>query len=139
LRDSLLAEMVASCRGSEIVPIARMPDAVYVLLSSALDVGPRGVMMPRVESREQAKDIVSRPKYAPLSKRGVVLGIAHDLYRTGKPDFFSKKNSEICVILLLETEKAFQHLDEIISVPAVDVAWIGQYDLTVGFPLRWTN
>jgi 2-keto-3-deoxy-L-rhamnonate aldolase RhmA len=38
----------------------------------------------------------------------------------------------------LETEKAFQHLDEIISVPAVDVAWIGQYDLTVsmGIPAQ---
>jgi 2-keto-3-deoxy-L-rhamnonate aldolase RhmA len=138
---SLLAEMVASCRGSEIVPNARMPDVVFAPLWRALDVGARGVMVPRVESREQAKDIVSQLMYAPLGKRGVTLGIAHDLYRAGKPDFFAKKNEGICVILLLETEKAFLHLDEIISVPGVDVAWMGRYDLTVsmGIPAQFDH
>jgi 2-keto-3-deoxy-L-rhamnonate aldolase RhmA len=58
---SLLAEMVASCRGSEIVPIARVPDAAYAPLSRALDVGARGVMVPRVESRKQAEDIKKTP------------------------------------------------------------------------------
>jgi 2-dehydro-3-deoxyglucarate aldolase/4-hydroxy-2-oxoheptanedioate aldolase len=71
----------------------------------------------------------------------VALGIAHDLYRAGSPDFFEKINEEICVILLLETEKAFQHLDEIISVPGVDVAWMGHYDLTVsmGIPAQFDH
>jgi 2-keto-3-deoxy-L-rhamnonate aldolase RhmA len=138
---SLLAEMVASCRGSEIVPIARVPDLGYAPLSRALDVGARGVMVPRVESREQAEDIVSQLRYAPLGRRGVALGIAHDLYRAGKPDFFAKTNEEITVILLLETEKAFQHLDEIVSVPGVDVAWMGHYDLTVsmGIPAQFDH
>jgi 2-keto-3-deoxy-L-rhamnonate aldolase RhmA len=138
---SLLAEMVASCRGTGIVPIARVPDVAYAPLSRALDVGARGVMVPRVETRQQAEDIVSQLKYAPLGKRGVALGIAHDLYRAGSPDFFEKMNEEICVILLLETERAFQHLDEIISVPGVDVAWMGHYDLTVsmGIPAQFDH
>jgi 2-keto-3-deoxy-L-rhamnonate aldolase RhmA len=138
---SLLAEMVASCRGSEIVPIARVPDAAYAPLSRALDVGARGLIVPRVESRKQAEDIVSQVKYAPLGRRGVALGIAHDLYQAGNPDFFAKMNEEICVILLLETEEAFQHLDEIISVPGVDVAWMGHYDLTVslGIPAQFDH
>jgi 2-keto-3-deoxy-L-rhamnonate aldolase RhmA len=122
---SLLAEMVATCRGSNIFPIARVPDLAYVPLSRALDIGARGVMVPRVESREQAEDIVSQLKYAPQGRRGVALGIAHDLYRAGKADFFAQTNEEIAVILLLETEKAFQNLEQIISVPGVDVAWIG--------------
>jgi 2-keto-3-deoxy-L-rhamnonate aldolase RhmA len=138
---SLLAEMVASCRGTGIVPIARVPDVAYAPLSRALDVGARGVMVPRVETRQQAEDIVSQLKYAPLGKRGVALGIAHDLYRAGSPSFFEKMNEEICVILLLETERAFQHLDEIISVPGVDVAWMGHYDLTVsmGIPAQFDH
>ena len=88
---SLLAEMVASCRGSNIVPIARVPDLAYAPLSRALDVGARGVMVPRVESREQAEDIVSQLKYAPQGRRGVALGIAHDLYRAGNADFFARR------------------------------------------------
>jgi 2-keto-3-deoxy-L-rhamnonate aldolase RhmA len=138
---SLLAELIASCRGSMIFPIARVPDVTYAPLSRALDVGAKGVMVPRVETKQQAEDIVAQLKYAPLGRRGVALGIAHDLYQAGNADVFSKINEEICVILLLETEKAFQHLDEILSVPGVDVAWMGHYDLTVsmGIPAQFDH
>lgn len=138
---SLLAEMVAACRGSDIFPIARVPDAAYAPLSRALDLGARGIMVPRVESREQAEMIVSQLKYAPAGRRGVALGLAHDLYRPGTADFFARTNEEIVVILLLETEKAFENLDEIVSVSGVDVAWVGHYDLTVsmGIPAQFDH
>jgi len=138
---ALLAEMVASCRGSEIVPIARVPDVAYAPLSRPLDIGARGVMVPRVETRQQAEDIVSQLKYAPQGRRGVALGIAHDLYRAGDAGFFARTNDDIVVVLLLETEKAFQNLEEIISVPGVDVAWMGHYDLTVsmGIPAQFEH
>jgi 2-keto-3-deoxy-L-rhamnonate aldolase RhmA len=137
----LLSEMIASCRGSAIVPMARVPDVNFAPLSRVLDLGAKGVMVPRVETRQQAEDIVSQLKYAPQGKRGVALGIAHDLYRTGGADFFAKANEEIAVILLLETEKAFENLDEIVSVPGVDVAWMGHYDLTVsmGIPAQFEH
>jgi 2-keto-3-deoxy-L-rhamnonate aldolase RhmA len=138
---TLLAEMVAACRGSDIFPIARVPDLAYAPLSRALDVGARGIMVPRVESRAQAEDIVSQLKYAPQGRRGVALGIAHDLYRAGNADFFAKANEETCVILMVETVKGFQNLEEIISVPGVDVAWVGHYDLTVsmGIPAQFEH
>src|SRR5580693_3135990 len=122
---SLLAEMVAGCRGSNIFPIARVPDVAYAPLSRPLDIGARGVMVPRVETRMQAEDIVSQLRYAPVGRRGVALGIAHDLYRAGDASFFARANDEIAVVLLLETERAFQNLEEIISVPGVDVGWMG--------------
>jgi 2-keto-3-deoxy-L-rhamnonate aldolase RhmA len=138
---SLLAEMVAGCRGSNIFPIARVPDVAYAPLSRPLDIGARGVMVPRVETRTQAEDIVSQVKYAPVGRRGVALGLAHDLYRAGNADFFAQANEETCVILLLETVKAFENLDAIISVPGVDVAWVGHYDLTVsmGIPAQFEH
>jgi 2-keto-3-deoxy-L-rhamnonate aldolase RhmA len=138
---TLLAEMVASCRGSNIFPMARVPDVNYAPLSRVLDVGARGVMVPRVETRAQAEDIVSQLKYAPMGRRGVALGIAHDLYRPGTHEFFAQANGETCVIVMVETEKAFQNLDEIVSVPGVDVAWVGHYDLTVsmGIPTQFDH
>jgi 2-dehydro-3-deoxyglucarate aldolase/4-hydroxy-2-oxoheptanedioate aldolase len=71
----------------------------------------------------------------------VALGIAHDLYRAGNADFFAQANEETCVILLLETVKAFENLEAIISVPGVDVAWVGHYDLTVsmGIPAQFEH
>ncbi len=104
-------------------------------------MGARGVMVPRVESRQQAADVVSAVKYAPQGRRGVAMGIAHDLYRAGGPGFFAEANEETAVILLLETEAAFANLDEIVSVPGVDVAWVGHYDLTVsmGIPAQFEH
>lgn len=138
---SVLAEMIACCRGSDIVPIARVPDVSYRPLSRVLDIGARGVMVPRVETREQAQDIVAQLKYAPQGRRGVALGVAHDLYRAGDQSVFAKINEEIVVILLLETEKAFENLEAIVSVPGVDVAWMGHYDLTVsmGIPAQFDH
>ena len=138
---NLLAEMVASCRGTGIFPIARVPDVAYAPLSRPLDIGARGVMVPRVETRQQAEEVVSALRYAPQGKRGVALGIAHDLYQAGGPDFFAQANEQTLVILLLETENAFENLEEIVSVPGVDVAWVGHYDLTVsmGIPAQFEH
>jgi 2-keto-3-deoxy-L-rhamnonate aldolase RhmA len=138
---TLLAEMVASCRGSDIVPMARVPDFNFRPLSRVLDIGVRGVMVPRVETRSQAEEIVAQLKYAPLGRRGVALGVAHDLYQAGGAEFFAAANEETIVILLLETAKAFENLDEILSVSGVDIAWMGHYDLTVsmGIPAQFEN
>jgi 2-keto-3-deoxy-L-rhamnonate aldolase RhmA len=137
----LVAEMIASCRGSKIVPLVRVPDLEFRPLSRVLDMGARGVMVPRVETRAQAEEIVAQLRYAPAGKRGVALGVAHDLYQAGGPDFFAKTNDEIVVILLLETAKAFENLDGILSVPGIDVAWMGHYDLTVsmGIPAQFDH
>ena len=138
---ALLAEMIASCRGSNIVPMARVPDLNFAPLSRVLDLGAKGIMVPRVETREQAEEVVRQVKYAPQGERGVAMGIAHDLYQAGSRKFFQKANEEIVVILLLETSKAFDNLDAIVSVPGVDIAWMGHYDLTVsmGIPAQFDH
>src|SRR5207342_195631 len=136
-----VGEMIASCRGSEIAPWVRVPDFNFRPLSRVLDIGVRGVMVPRVETRAQAEEIVAQLKYPPLGRRGVALGVAHDLYRAGGAGFFAAANEETIVIILLETTKAFENLEEILSVPGVDIAWMGHYDLTVsmGIPAQFEN
>jgi 2-keto-3-deoxy-L-rhamnonate aldolase RhmA len=138
---ALASEMIASCRGSKIVPMVRVPDLQWAPLSRVLDVGARGVMAPRVETREQAQYFVSQLKYAPEGARGVALGIAHDLYRAGDASFFEAANEDIAVIVLLETAQAFENLDAILSVPGIDVAWMGHYDLTIsmGIPAQFEH
>ncbi len=138
---ALASEMIASCRGSDIVPMVRVPDLNLNPISRVLDLGARGVMVPRVETRAQAEDIVAQLKYAPEGRRGVALGIAHDLYRAGDASFFSQANHDTAVIVIVETVKAFENLDDIVSVPGIDVAWMGHYDLTVsmGIPAQFDH
>jgi len=132
---TLLEQMIASCRGSGIVPMARVPDLNFAPLSRVLDIGARGVMVPRVETRQQTEEIVRQLKYAPQGKRGVALGVAHDLYRAAGPEIFAQANEETMVIIQLESARAFENLESIVSVPGVDVAWVGHYDLTLSMGL----
>ncbi len=127
----MLEQMIASCRGSRIVPMVRVPDLNFTPLSRVLDLGARGVMVPRVETREQTEEIVRALKYAPQGRRGVALGIAHDLYRAAGAEFFAQANEDLPVIIQVETVKAFENLEAIAAVPGVDVLWVGHYDLTV--------
>lgn len=138
---ALAAEMIASCRGLPIVPMVRVPDLRSAPLSRVLDLGARGVMVPRVETREQTEQIVAELKYAPQGRRGVALGIAHDLYRASGADYFTQANEDTVVIALVETERAFENLDSIVSVAGVDIVWIGHYDLTVsmGIPAQFEH
>jgi len=110
-------------------------------LSRLLDLGARGVMVPRVETRAQMERIIAETKFAPMGKRGVALGIAHDLYRPGGPTFFEDANRDIAVIAIVETVRAFENLDEIVSAPGLDVAWMGHFDLTVsmGIPAQFEH
>jgi len=138
---ALAAEMIASCRGSSIVPMVRVPDLQWSPLSRVLDLGARGVMVPRVETRAQAERIVAQLKYAPEGCRGVALGVAHDLYSAGDASYFRKANEDTAVIFILETVTAFENLDQIVSVPGLDVAWMGHYDFTVsmGIPAQFEH
>jgi 2-keto-3-deoxy-L-rhamnonate aldolase RhmA len=61
----------------------------------------------------------------------VALGIAHDLYHPGGPAFFAEANQETAVIVIVETARGLDNLEDIVSVPGLDIAWMGHYDLTV--------
>lgn len=117
--------------------LVRVPETARSLLSRPLDAGAVGLMIPRVESRAQAEAIVRYTKYPPVGDRGVILGTAHNDYRTvnGK-QFLCQANAETLLIMQLETLAGIEHLDEILSVPGLDVALIGPYDLStsMGIP-----
>ncbi len=132
----LVAEMIASCRGAGIVPLVRVPDSRTAPLSRVLDLGALGVMIPRVETRAEMEDCVAELKYPPAGRRGVALGVAHDNYRAGGPSYFPQANEDVLVIAILETVKAYENLHPIVSVPGLDVGWMGHYDLTtsMGIP-----
>ena len=91
---SLAASMFASCKGTGVEPYVRVPDLAYAPLSRVLDLGARGVMIPRVETGEQMREIVAQLKYAPAGRRGVALGIAHDNFSLGGSQYLADANED---------------------------------------------
>ena len=126
----------ATARACDLVPLVRVPAAEYHLLAGALDVGPMGVMVPMVESEEQARKIVASAKYPPLGRRGVGILYRDDWVEGSVAATMEQANRELLVIAQVETAAGVEQANEIASVDGIDVLWIGHYDLTasLGIP-----
>lgn len=127
-----MREQIANCRGLDIVPMVRVPTAQYHFIARLLDLGAMGIMLPMVETKEQAEFVVSCARYPPLGIRGAAFGVAaHDDYSDG--DIAQKilaAHARTMIICLIETPKGVANIDAIAAVPGVDVCWIGHFDLT---------
>ncbi len=125
-----LKMQVAACRGVT-TPLARPIVGRYDCIAPLLDIGMKGVMVPMVESGDEAGAVVEACRYPPNGRRGAAFGFQHDDYAAGAPaDKIMSANEEILVICQVETERALANVDDIASTPGVDVIWIGQFDLS---------
>jgi len=130
------------CRGTGLVPLARVPANQYTYVARALDAGMMGVMAPMVGSAEEAEFIVSCTRYPPQGRRGAAFGFAHDDYLGG--DVARKiriANERTLVIILIETAEGIRNVEKIAAVPGVDVLWLGHFDLTnfLGIPAQFEH
>lgn len=137
-----IKQQVALCRGLPIVPLVRVPATEYDYISRALDVGALGIMVPMVETAEQAQFIVSCTRYPPLGRRGAAFGFAHDDYQGG--DIGAKiaaANARTLVIPMIETARGLENVEAIAAVEGVDVLWLGHFDLTnfLGIPGQFAH
>ncbi len=133
-----LKSLVATCRGLPIAPMVRVPRGEYHFLARALDVGAEGVMVPMVESVDQARAIAEATHYPPRGRRGAAFGFAHDHYTTTGDVGTTMRNADArnLVIAQIETERGLEAVDEIAAVEGIDVLWLGHFDLTnfLGIP-----
>ncbi len=134
--------MFATCRGLPIEPMVRVPRGEYAFLARALDIGARGVMIPMVESAEQAQRICEACYYPPKGRRGAAFSFAHDDYQAGSvPDKMIKANQRTMVIAQIETERGLDNVEAIAAVPGIDALWLGHSDLSnfMGIPNQFDH
>jgi 2-dehydro-3-deoxyglucarate aldolase/4-hydroxy-2-oxoheptanedioate aldolase len=123
--------LVATSGTTDMVPMVRVPTTQYHLIARALDVGARGIMVPMVESVEQARSIVQSAKYPPVGRRGAAFGVAHDDYAGGDvAEKIRSANDEILLIAQIETVAGVECVEEMAAVDGIDVLWIGHFDLS---------
>jgi 2-keto-3-deoxy-L-rhamnonate aldolase RhmA len=141
-----LKPQFALCRALGVVPLVRVPATEYHFVARALDVGALGVMVPLVDTAEQAERIVSFSRYPPAGRRGAAFGFAHDDYGGGDKDAdLSDKMRAIhertLVICMIETRAGLDNVEAIAAVPGVDVLWLGHFDLTnfLGIPGQFSH
>ena len=123
-------------------PLVRVPTTEYHFVARALDCGALGVMVPLVDTAEQAERIVSFTRYPPQGRRGAAFGFAHDDYQGG--DVVEKMRAiheRTLVICMIETRAGLENVDAIAAVDGVDVIWLGHFDLTnfLGIPGQFSH
>lgn len=131
---------IAVARRSGITTFVRVAGHRKDLVSTALDAGAEGIMMPWVETAEQAAEMVSWMKYPPVGTRGSAFGLAHDLYAGGDPAVSQATANRSTVFLpQIETPGAVRNARAIGAVEGVDVLFVGPLDLTtnLGVPGQW--
>ena len=133
------------CRVSSLIgltPVVRVADIQYHLVARALDCGAEGIVFPRVESPELLEKAVSWTKFPPVGIRGCGLSSMHVNYETMTiPQIIEYWNENSMVILQIETVRAFEARDELLSVKGIDAVMVGPVDLSIslGIPGEFTN
>jgi len=127
-----IKQQIANAHGVGLAPFVNPAGDDYNLITRSLDLGAFGVMVPVVETRAQAEAIVRATRYPPHGNRGSAFGVAHTDYRMGDiAATIAAANARTMVIVKLETAKGVANADEIMSVPGVDVGFVGHTDLSV--------
>ena len=113
-------------------PIVRVADLQYSLVARALDGGAQGVIFPRVEDPSLLETALSWTKFPPAGVRGYGLTGAHLEYEAVSFDqAISHTNENTLTVMQIETKRAVEAREEILSVPGIDAVLIGPADLSI--------
>lgn len=112
------------------VPLARVPRGDHDHIKRVLDAGAFGIVVPMVNTVEQARDAIAAAKYPPVGNRSLG-GTLHALNFDATPgDYFKRANDEILVVLQTESPEGVDNAEGIYSLPGVDAIFVGPFDLT---------
>jgi 2-keto-3-deoxy-L-rhamnonate aldolase RhmA len=120
-----------------ISPIVRVPFMQHSMATRVLDNGALGVVMPHVDTPEQAREIVDHLKYPPIGHRSLAGAQAiFDFQRIPIGEMIEAANATLLVIALVETPTAVTNAEAIAAVPGIDALLIGTNDLAaeMGIP-----
>ena len=109
--------------------VVRLPNHDEIWVKRVLDMGAAGVIVPQVNTAEQARNAVRFAKYAPVGQRGVGVSRAHG-YGYAVVDYIARANDDTAVIVQAEHIDAVRNIEAITDVPGVDAVLIGPYDLS---------
>lgn len=126
------SELFRLARALDIGAFIRVSELSKAWVSGALDAGATGVMVPMIDSEDQAKKLVTWSKYAPIGDRGLSSNGGHTNFASiaGKAlEFMQKANHDTISIAQIETKGAVESIENIAALPGIDALLVGPNDL----------
>ena len=126
-----LGNLTRACDIWGMTSVVRVNQNEQALIYRTLDRGAQAIVVPHVDTREEAENVVAGGKFAPLGKRG--LFTSRQGY--GVPDYVERANDETLLIALIEDIKAWENLDEILKVDGIGVFFVapGDFAASMGY------
>ena len=125
-----LSNLIRAANVAGVCPVVRVPRGTDIWIDQALDVGAGAVMVPQVDTAEQARAAVSAAKFSPIGTRGTNRFVRSASSGAVPGSKYFSKAQDTMLILQVEGRKAVENLDEILDVPGIDVVFVGPYDLS---------
>jgi 2-dehydro-3-deoxyglucarate aldolase/4-hydroxy-2-oxoheptanedioate aldolase len=122
-------ERVLQAVGHRVACLVRVPGHEETPIKQALDLGASGIIVPQVNTADQACSVVSFARYAPRGSRGVGLARAHG-YGNTFAEYVAGANDSISVVVQAEHIEAVRNIEKIAAVEGVDAVLVGPYDLS---------
>ncbi|MFB3905984.1 MAG: HpcH/HpaI aldolase/citrate lyase family protein [Acidobacteriota bacterium] len=130
-----LRHIILATNGTACMPITRVPVNELWTAKRALDAGSMGVIFPFTSTPELARQAVAACRYPPAGLRGFGPGLA-SLRWPAPEGYRAFADTNVLVIVIIEQAQAVERIDEIASVPGIDVLFIGPNDLSFSLGLQ---
>lgn len=119
------------------VPLARVPRGTHENIKRVLDAGAHGIVVPMVNTVEEARLAIAAAKYPPAGNRSIGGGLHALNFDATAGDYYKHANDEILVVLQTESPEGVDNAEAIYSLPGVDAIFVGPNDLT--FQMRGSD
>lgn len=124
------ANLFACIAEAGCVPLARVPSGTHENIKRVLDAGAHGIVVPMVDTVEQAQLAIAAAKYPPQGNRSIGGGLHALNFDATAGDYYKHANDEILVVLQTESPRGVENAEAIYSLPGVDAIFVGPNDLT---------
>jgi 2-keto-3-deoxy-L-rhamnonate aldolase RhmA len=129
-----MAQVTGGALGADITPVVRVPGHEHYHCGRALDAGALGVIVPHVDTPDQARRVADSCRFPPRGRRSIP-GAMPQLGYADLPvgDALGEIDRSVLVVVMLETPEAVRNADQIASVGGVDVLLVGGSDLAASY------
>ena len=118
---------------ADIAPIARIPKGEFSIATRLMDNGALGIVVPHVDTAEEARLIVDKLRYPPVGQRAIFSSVPQYDFKTMNAADMAALNAANLIVVMLESRKGIENAARIAAVPGIDVLLIGTNDLCVDF------
>lgn len=137
INPETIEHMIRAAEAVDLTALVRVPGADSGAILRALDGGAYGIVVPHIESREQAEVIVRASRYFPQGERSLNGGRPGSFGKNSLLAYMNRANDEIMVIPMIESKQGVERIEDIVSVEGIDMIMAGTADLSQSYGVPW--